>query len=486
VGASSELVIVANRLPVHRAADGSGWRTSPGGLVSALLPILRRHSGVWVGWPGTTAGSNGGPADAFEHEGFTAVPVGLSEREVSEYYEGFSNSTLWPLYHDACQTPRYHRRWWYPYVDVNRRFAEEAARRAARGATVLVQDYHLQLVPGMLRESRPDLRIGFFLHIPFPPVELFAQLPWRRQVLEGILGADVVGFQTRQGVQNFGRLCNRYTHHRAQGQWVNADGRRVSVRAFPISIDVSRFEELCGREEVRCAADELREELGEGRTILLGVDRLDYTKGIDIRLRAYHDLLSSGRRSVDDTVLVLISVPSREEVDEYVELRSRVEELVGQINGEFGDVGRVAVHYMRRNFPIEQLASYYLAADVMLVTPLRDGMNLVAKEYVACRRDNSGALVLSEFTGAAHELSHAVLVNPHDIDGMVAAIARAIEMPRAERVRRMRTMRARLRRRTVYDCADEFVGAVRRAEPAAAVPDKGTGKGAGKGAGVVA
>jgi trehalose 6-phosphate synthase len=454
--ANGELVVVANRLPVHRRDTSSPWETSPGGLVSALMPILREHRGVWVGW----AGSLEAAREPFLHDGLFNVPVPISPDEVENYYEGFSNSSLWPLYHDACQTPHYHRHWWSPYVEVNRRFAEHAAERAAPHARVLVQDYHLQLVPGMLRAMRPDLKIGFFLHIPFPPVELFAQLPWRQQILEGLLGADVVGFQTRAGAQNFIRLVNRYTPHRGVGQAIMVGQRHVQAREFPISIDIERFETLANDPAIIDRAQEIRAELGEHRTILLGVDRLDYTKGIDIRLRAVDELLKCGRHSVNDLVLVQVCVPSRESVDEYVEVRNRVEKLVGQINGEHSEVAQVPVHYLRRNLPIEELVANYIAADVMLVTPLRDGMNLVAKEYIACRMNDSGVLVLSEFTGAARELDRAVLVNPHDLDGMAHAIDLAISMPITEQARRIRSMRQKIRRRTVFDWANDLLGAV--------------------------
>ena len=459
----SDLVVVANRLPVHRSSPTAPWETSPGGLVSALMPILREHTGIWVGWAGTAEAAT----EPFLHDGLSAVPVPISPEEVRDYYEGFANSTLWPLYHDACQTPQFHRHWWRSYVAVNRRFAEMAARHAADHARVLVQDYHLQLVPGMLREMRPDLRIGFFLHIPFPPQELFAQLPWRQRILEGLLGADVVGFQTKVGAQNFVRLVNRFTPHRGVGHAITVDGRHVEAREFPISIDVDRIESLAADPAIVAKAREIREEVGGGHTVLLGVDRLDYTKGIDNRLRAFSELLASGRHDVDDIVLIQISVPSRESVDEYVEIRNRVEKLVGQINGEFGEVGASPVHYLRRNLPLDELVAHYLAADVMLVTPIRDGMNLVAKEYCASRLDDSGALVLSEFTGAAAELDRAILVNPHDVDGMAAAFEQAIVMPKAERTRRMRSLRQRIRRRTVYDWATDFLGAVDQAAPLA-------------------
>lgn len=449
-----DLVVVANRLPVHHTAEG--WETSPGGLVSALMPLLQRRKGAWVGW----AGSSAGDLAPFTHDGLFNVPVPLSADEVRDYYEGFSNSTLWPLYHDACQQPQFHRHWWRPYVAVNERFARVAAEQAAPGGSVLVQDYHLQLVPGMLRQLRPDLRIGFFLHIPFPPVELFAQLPWRQRILEGLLGADVVGFQTKPGAQNFIRLVNRFTPYRGVSQSIDVAGRVVEAREFPISIDFDKIERLAADPATIRRAEEIRAELGPNRVVMLGVDRLDYTKGIDQRLRAIHEVLRAGRRTVDDMVFVQISVPSREQVDEYIEIRERIETLVGHINGQFGEVGKVPVQYLRRNLPLEELVAYYVAADVMLVTPLRDGMNLVAKEYCAARRNDTGVLVLSEFCGSAHELERAVLVNPHDIDGMAAMLERALSMPRGEQIRRMRSLRQRVRRRTVYDWADDFTAAL--------------------------
>ncbi len=452
-------VIVSNRLPVHRTRKkrgGSGWETSPGGLVSALKPILAERDSTWVGWadaPGET------PAP-FRHDGVDLMPVPLTRGERTAYYDGFSNRTLWPLYHDAIRPPEYRRRWWGPYVDVNRRFAEAAARAVKRGGVVWVHDYHLQLVPAMIRELRSDVRIGFFLHIPFPPQELFAQLPWRRDILQGMLGADVVGFQTKPGAQNFARLCRRYAEAGGRGGELEVDGRVVHARAFPISIDVDYFESLARSDDVRLRARKFHRRLGENRRVVLGVDRMDYTKGIDIRLKAYRDLLEAGAWTPDDLVFVQVGVPSRERVAEYQDLRSGVEELIGQINGEFGELGRTPVHYLHRGLPIEELAALYCAADVMVVTPLRDGMNLVAKEYVATRYDDSGVLILSEFTGAAKELKSALIVNPHDVDELDASLAAALRMKPDEQRRRMRSLRRAVRRRDVFQWAREFFEAL--------------------------
>ncbi len=437
----ADLVIVANRLPVDRVMlpDGTaGWRASPGGLVTALEPVLRSGDGAWIGWPGST----GEDFEPFVEDGLSLVPVSLDEAEVEEFYEGFSNGTLWPLYHDVVAKPEFHREWWDSYVIVNQRFADRAAEVAAPGATVWVQDYQLQLVPQMLRAQRPDLRIGFFLHIPFPPAELFSQLPWRRQLLEGLLGADLIGFQLPGAAANFVRLVRSRVGHKTHRDLIYLpDGRQVKATAFPISIDTASFEALARSEAVAQRAAEIREALGNPRKIFLGIDRLDYTKGIYSRLRAFGELISDGRLDLEDAVFVQVATPSRERVQQYRVLRDDIDRLVGRINGDLGRIGRPAISYLHSSYPREEMAALYRAADIMVVTPFRDGMNLVAKEYVACRYDDDGALVLSEFTGAARELRQAWLVNPYDIDGMKAALMEAFQADGKEKQRRMRAMR---------------------------------------------
>ncbi len=444
------LVMVANTLPVRRVKRRGKvvWDQSPGGLVSALAPITREAGGGWVGW----TGERGGDTPPFELGGILNIPVPISSEDVAMFYEGVCNRTLWPLYHDAVRQPEYHRHWWRRYVEVNERFAERAAGIAAPGATVWVHDYHLQLVPAMLRDRRPDLRIGFFLHIPFPPEELFVRLPWRRSIVEGILGADVVGLQTKLGARNFTRLAQRYSDGRGRDGHVHVAGRAVTVE---------RYKDAAADPATERRAAQLRSRLGGGRKVLLGVDRLDYTKGIDLRLKAFDQLLA-GDAGPHSAVLVQVAVPSRERIEEYKELRRHVEELVGQINGEYGEIGVAAVHYLRRNLPFEELVSMYRAADVMIVTPFADGMNLVAKEYVASRVENTGVLILSEFAGAAAELKKALLVNPHDVDGMTEGMARALDMPLAEQSQRMRAMRLVLDRHTVHDWAADFMQALEK------------------------
>ena len=296
--AKHSFVVVASRLPVDRVEGpdgGEDWRPSPGGLVTALEPVMREAGGVWIGWSGD-AGPAPGP---FHADGLDLVGIGLSDAEVRHYYEGFCNATLWPLYHDVIAPPQFHRRWWDAYVTVNRRFAQAAAQQAAPGATVWVHDYQLQLVPRMLRELRNDVRIGFFNHIPFPGYEIFAQLPWRRQVVQGLLGADLLGFQRRADATNFLRACRRAVGLTTKGSTVRVDEaggpREIQAAAFPISIDAAGLTEIARREDVRKRSREIRQALGEPSLVLLGVDRLDYTKGILHRLRAYGELVDEGR-----------------------------------------------------------------------------------------------------------------------------------------------------------------------------------------------
>jgi trehalose 6-phosphate synthase len=392
-----------------------------------------------------------------------AVP--LSAEDYEQYYEGYTNSTLWPLYHDAVEAPAFHRRWWEAYQRVNRRFAEVTAHYAEPGAVVWVQDYHLQLVPAMLRALRPDVRIGFFLHIPFPPAELFMQLPKRSELVRGMLGADILGFQTAAGAENFARLACRLldtpaTEEPDGGYCIEIDDRHVLSSAFPISIDVAEMEELGRRPDVIERAAKLRADLGEPNRVVLGVDRLDYTKGIEHRIKAYRELLVDSRIKVEDTIMVQVAVPSRERVEHYKVLRDKVEREVGRINGEFGRVGVPAVHYLNKSFGREEVAALFLAADVLVVTALRDGMNLVAKEYIATRIDNGGSLVLSEFAEAAAELSEAYLVNPHDLDGLKDTIVRALDAPAAENRARMRAMRRRVRSHDVRAWARGYLKAL--------------------------
>ncbi len=469
-----DLVVAANRLPVDRVVNDRGentWQRSPGGLVTAMESVMRGRDAAWVGW----AGEPGPAPEPFSDEGIFLKPVSLSHDEIEEYYEGFSNDTLWPIYHDVIVPPTFHRMWWNTYKTVNQRFAEAVVEVSAPGATVWVHDYQLQLVPAMVRAIRPDVRIGWFNHIPFPPVELFSQLPWRRALVEGLLGADYLGFQRTADAENFLRTCRRLLGMTTRGDTVTfrrtdsgMDGdeesrrteRTVRASSIPISVDFQGLQALAHTPEVIARAAQIRQSLGSPKTLLLGVDRLDYTKGIGHRLKAYEELLRDKAIDASHTTLVQVASPSRERVETYRQLRTEVEGTVGRINGEFSALGHPAVHYLHQSYPRSEMAALYRAADVMLVTPLRDGMNLVAKEYVSCRPDLGGALVLSEFAGAWNELRQAFVCNPHDIEGLKQTIMSAINAPADQRRRRMKALRRRVADHDVQRWASRYLEAM--------------------------
>lgn len=456
-----DLVIAANRLPVDRvvATDGSSqWQRSPGGLVTAMDSVMRGRDGAWVGW----AGETGDAPEAFEESGMWLHPIPLSEQERETYYEGFSNDTLWPIYHDVIVPAHFHREWWQDYKRVNQRFADAVCEVAAPGAKVWIHDYQLQLVPNLVRAQRPDVRIGWFNHIPFPPVELFAQLPWRSRIIEGLLGADYLGFQRTADAQNFLRACRQLDGRPTKGDTVTTedpDGstRVVRASAVPISVDYAGLDELARSEPVQQRARQIRASLGNPEVVMLGVDRLDYTKGIRHRLKAYEELLEDESIRPPEVTFVQVATPSRERVAAYKQLRTEIETTVGRINGTYSAIGTPAVHYLHHSYPREEMAALFQAADVMLVTPLRDGMNLVAKEYVTCRHDTGGALVLSEFTGAWHELKQAFVCNPHDIEGLKQVMLRAMSTPATQKRRYMRSLRRRVSEHDVQRWADRFL-----------------------------
>ena len=450
------LVIAANRLPVALNSDGE-WETSPGGLVRALLPIVQGSQGAWVGWTGQADSS----ADIIHADGVEMHPLPISGEEMERYYEGFANDTLWPLYHDAIKESNFDGDDWNAYVAVNERFAVRLANIAPQNALIWIHDYHLQLVPAMLRAQRSDVRIGWFNHIPFPPLELFQRLPWRTEIIKGLLGADVLGFQRERGARNFIAAAHQLVDAtEVDDNLVNFDGRNVLVSNFPISIDVDDFELLASGRATRQRTAQIRTRLGDPEVILLGVDRLDYTKGIGARLRAFGRLLDSGRLDPERHVLVQIATPTRQGVELYQEERREIEQIVGEINGMHARLGFPVIHYLHQMLPLGELIPLYRAGDVMLVTPFRDGMNLVAKEYVAAHVDGDGVLVLSEFTGAADELEDALLVNPHDEHAFEDVIVRAVEMHRHERRPRMEAMRKAIESANVGMWARSFMDAL--------------------------
>lgn len=453
--ANRRVVVIANRLPVAFDETKDEWTASPGGLVSALTPILRDTRGSWVGWSGISDRD----FPAFSHGGIRQVPVTLSQADYEGFYLGFCNGTLWPLYHDAVREPQFHRHWWHPYRAINERFAVVAAATLSPSDIAWVQDYQLQLVPQMLRSLAKVHRIGFYLHIPFPPVELFAKLPWRRQVLEGLLGADVLAFQSRSSRRNFAHSARELLGVGGSGTKLHWQGREVILQVAPIGIDTSVFDRLARSPRTQETVEATRARLGAPDVVVLGVDRLDYTKGIDFRMRALQALVERRPDLRGHVVFIQVAVPSREDVEHYKKMREDIDGLVGRINGDLAEVGRPLIHYLYRSVPMDELVAYYRAADVMFVTPLRDGMNLVAKEYVATRYDETGALILSEFAGAAEQLRQAHIVNPYDLDGLAATLEQAIESSKGVGTR-MRALRRSVKSHDVFWWADRCLEAL--------------------------
>ncbi|UQA57981.1 bifunctional alpha,alpha-trehalose-phosphate synthase (UDP-forming)/trehalose-phosphatase [Polyangium aurulentum] len=456
----ARLLLVSNRLPVTVKVDHGELHVSPsaGGLATGLKGPHQRSGGLWMGFPGDASRMD--EAQRAELEARLAelqcVPIHLSPGEVSRYYEGFSNGVLWPLFHYLLDRVPLDARDWESYRRVNERFADLVAEHHREGDIVWVHDYQLALVPGMLRRRIPNARIGFFLHIPFPSSEIFRILPWRNQILDGLLGADLVGFHTLSYLRAFVASLMLVHGVEANVDRVWYEGREVRLGAFPMGIDAAAFAALADTPEVIEEARAIRKS-AEGQHILLGIDRLDYTKGIPRRLLAIERLLEREPSLRGKVRLVQVTVPSRTKVEAYQDFRRQVDELVGRINGAFATVQSVPIHSLYRSFSERQLTALYKAADAMLVTPLRDGMNLVAKEFVAARTDEDGVLVLSELAGAASELGAALHVNPYDIGQVAMAMKRAITMPREERRWRMAALRGRVLAYDVHRWAQSFI-----------------------------
>jgi trehalose 6-phosphate synthase len=471
---AQRLINVSNRLPIvlQPAPDNpSAWRAErgAGGLVSALTPVLRARGGEWIGWPGTVE-EDGADLDALlaelsDEAGYTLTPVELTADQRDRFYLGFSNEVIWPLFHDLQTRANFDPGYWAAYEEVNRRFADVIARRAGPDDLVWVHDYHLINTALELRALDVRSSLIFFLHIPFPPLDIFLKLPWRAQVLAGMLQYDLVGFQTARDRDNF-LACAQQLQE--QELLVDSDddlliftfeGRQVRLGVFPIGIDSGNFERAAATRPVTDLARQLRAALS-GQQIILGVDRLDYTKGIEQRLEAFRHTLQRFPELRGEVTFVQVAVPSRTDIPEYKELKGRIEQLVGEINGEFTHLGWVPIHYICRSLPFTELLAHYRAADVALVTPLKDGMNLVAKEYCAAHLHGQGVLILSEFAGAADQLGEgAILVNPYDIDGVAEAIAAGCRMSMAERSARLTRLRANVSAEDVFWWADSILQA---------------------------
>lgn len=481
-GRPGRLLIVSNRLPVilQRTEEGL-WNAEPssGGLVNAMLPVLHQRGGIWIGWPGTTIDEPEQMREVLNsvssESGLEYEPVHLSAEEQEGFYYGFSNEIIWPLFHDLVTNCNFNAGYWEIYERVNRKFAEALERVCEPDDLVWVHDYHLMQVASYLRRGNPHARTGFFLHIPFPSPDMFMKLPWRTEILRSLLAYDTLGFQTirdrRHFLQCMRMLYDITTHGTGSvltlrvsvpnsgqsGDEAALDEREIRVGSFPIGIDCERISRLARTEPVRLQAHWLRKNL-RGRTMILGVDRLDYTKGLLQKVNAFAEALKHYPDMRGQATLVQHVVPSRVDIPEYHKLRMELERTISSINGEFTEAGWVPIHYMYHSLDPDTLVAYYQAAEIALITPLKDGMNLVAKEYCAAHVDEDGIVILSEFAGSAAQMqSGAMMVNPYDAQCVAEALHNAFLMPAWERQDRMRRLRRNVRSHNVFHWADTFL-----------------------------
>ena len=461
------LLIVSNRLPVTVTMKGGrpAVQRSVGGLATALRSTHGEPGTLWIGWPGdldALADSDRGDVRRQLHA-MRVAPVSLSRKEVKVFYDHIANGVLWPICHDRLDSLPLRITGWDVYERVNERFADVVADHYRHGDSIWVHDYQLMRLPALLRRRFPRARIGFFMHVPFPNPEIFFTLPVRKWLVEGMLGADVIGFHTRRFRGHFTAALRRLLGIEMEADaTIRYDGRRVDLGIFPISVDAAEIARSASEREVTNSVLDLRT---DEQRLLLGIDRLDYSKGIPRRMLAFERLLTDHPEWRERVRLVQVAVPSRGNVSAYRRFRKEVDALVGRINGQFATPTWVPVHYMYRGVPQTQLLSLYRTADVMLVTPMRDGMNLVAKEFVASRTDEEGVLILSELAGAADELTDAVIVNPYDVDGMAEAMHQALTMEAGERRRRMRALRAQVSANDVHRWTSKFLEVLESCAP---------------------
>jgi trehalose 6-phosphate synthase/phosphatase len=463
------MIIVSNRLPFTVREDAGELKFIPsvGGLatgMSSYLEYLRYHPALstdylWVGWPGSTI-----PPEEKRNvysralSEFNSLPVFLSEEEIEQFYQGFCNKTIWPLFHYFPTYTKYDEDQWEHYVEVNRTFCQTLLEIVRPEDTLWIHDYHLMLLPAMIRERLPSATMGFFLHIPFPDYEIFRLLPrkWRRRILEGLLGADLIGFHTNDYKQDFLRCVLRALGHDSNIGEIIVGGRVVKAETFPMGIDFNKYHSGACNDTIRQEKDEINDELRDAK-VVLSIDRLDYSKGIVNRLEAFQMFLETWPQWQGKVVLLLIVVPSRVDVEHYEMMKNEIERLVGMINGKFGSPSWTPIIYMFKALTFAPLVAMYSASHIALITPLRDGMNLIAKEYVAARADKTGVLILSEMAGAAKELLEAVIVNPNDRNEIAEAIVEALEMPVEEQIRRNTIMQERLKCYDVVHWAADFM-----------------------------
>ncbi|WP_027714888.1 trehalose-6-phosphate synthase [Desulfuromonas sp. TF] len=468
------LVVVSNRLPIVIDEEEGNWRIAPGsgGLITALAPVMKKNRGLWIGWPG--CGEEAPLQKLFEDFGkeqdYRLKGVPLTEEEVEKYYLGFSNETLWPLFHDLLGYCNFSLENWRTYQEVNRRFASIVAEESKDDDFIWVHDYQLTLVGGYLREEGIKQTLAFFLHIPFPSADLFSRLPWKIELLRGMMEYDLIGFQTLRDRRNFvncaiamlpeAEVVSRLRHYTL----LRYGSRKVKVGHFPISIDFEEFNRGARTKAVEEAAWYLHENL-QGRQLVLGIDRLDYTKGLPERFLAFERALEKYPEIRRKITLLQVVVPSRTLVPDYQNLKELLDQLAGRINARFAEQGWIPIHYVYRSLEPTQLLAHYRTSEIALITPLRDGMNLVAKEYCAASVDQNGVLILSEFAGAADQMGKAaLLVNPYDIDGTADAIYRAFTMEPEDRRQRLSLLQTIIRRHDVHRWVNQFVSSMKGEE----------------------
>jgi len=457
----NRLLIVSNRLPVNviKREGGLRFQTSAGGVATGLSSFYRSYSSLWLGWPGITLENiDGNEKKRIKEKLGThdCHPVFLSKAHVDAYYYGFCNKTVWPLFHHFPLYTSYNKSFWETYKRVNQVFCDAVVELAEPGDVIWVHDFQLMLLPGLIRKRLPEASIGFFLHIPFPSFEVFRLLPWRKEIIEGLLGADLIGFHTNDYLLHFLDSVHRLLGHEHSFGRINAGNRLVKVDVFPMGIDYRRFASAVEDPEVQDAIRRFEKKL-EGQKVILSIDRLDYTKGIPQRIEAFDLFLERNPQYKEKVTLILVVVPSRTGVEQYAQIKNRVDELVGKINGKQGNIGWMPIWYMYRFQSFHSLVALYNVADAALVTPMRDGMNLIAKEFLATKTDGRGVLILSEMAGASKELGEAIVVNPNNQDEIAWAIKEALTMPQEEQVERNRIMQKRLNRYNVVRWGTDFI-----------------------------
>jgi len=459
-----KIVIVSNRVPYNITKSGGEikYKKSVGGLVTALDPILSKNGGLWIGWDG-----NIGYDKDFkkkirvgnEDHSYSLKFVSLSAKELRDYYHGFSNRSLWPLFHGFIFQSYFDLNYWKSYQSVNNKFADSIMEEISGKELVWIQDYHLTLVPRKLRKINPDLKLLFFLHIPFPNYEIFRVLPWDKKILKGLLGCDLIGFQTLRDATNFLECCKKILNIKVnfKDKTVYLENRIIDIKNLPVSIDFKRFNDLASSKGTERYLKSIKR-LGTGVKIIISVERLDYTKGIKERLLAINRFFEKYPEYRKKVVFLQISVPSRTKIKEYIALKREIDELVGQINGRFGDELWSPINYLYKALPQLKLAALYKISDICLVTPLRDGMNLIAKEYVSCKAEESGVLILSEFAGAVEEMGkYSIPVNPYDIEEVADSINEALNMHGNTKKMLISNLRKIVQKNDIYAWANNFI-----------------------------